>query len=90
MRVFWSSDAWDDYTKYWCDPARKREHKKLLKLIEECRRTPYEGTGRPERLKHERSDWWSRQIHAEHRLVYNVDEDAGSLNIASCWTHYQR
>jgi toxin YoeB len=48
--------------------------------------TPFEGTGKPERFKNNLSDWWSRRITDEHRLVYRVTDDGG-LEIAQ--TRYQ-
>jgi len=41
-------------------------------LIEECRRHPFKGTGKPEPLGGNLSGWWSRRISHEHRLVYRV------------------
>ncbi|MDP1027688.1 Txe/YoeB family addiction module toxin [Sphingomonas sp. KR1UV-12] len=43
---------------------------KLNALIEECRRHPFKGTGKPEPLGGNLSGWWSRRISQEHRLVY--------------------
>lgn len=36
---------------------------------------PFEGIGKPERLKHELAGCWSRRITQEHRLVYRVTAD---------------
>jgi toxin YoeB len=63
---------------------------KVNTLIEECRRDPFKGTGKPEPLGGNLSGWWSRRISHEHRLVYRV---AGSgeeqvLQVAQCRYHY--
>lgn len=46
---------------------------KIFTLIKETIRTPFEGLGKPEPLKHELKGCWSRRINDEHRLVYQVD-----------------
>ncbi|MDP4741830.1 MAG: Txe/YoeB family addiction module toxin, partial [Schleiferiaceae bacterium] len=38
-------------------------------------RTPYQGSGKPEALKHDFKGCWSRRITVEHRLVYRIQED---------------
>jgi toxin YoeB len=45
---------------------------KIANLIEEIRRTPFIGTGKPEALKHDYKGCWSRRITHEHRLIYEV------------------
>ncbi|HBA88886.1 MAG TPA: Txe/YoeB family addiction module toxin, partial [Geobacter sp.] len=42
--------------------------------VEEIRRTPFEGTGKPEPLRFQLVGCWSRRIDREHRLVYQVEE----------------
>lgn len=46
--------------------------RRLLRLIEEVRRTPFEGTGKPESLRRNLSGFWSRRIDDEHRLAYGA------------------
>lgn len=84
MDLFWDKTAWDDY-QYWVEND-KATLRKLNALIKECQRTPFEGTGKPEPLKHSLSGYWSRRICGEHRLVYKVDNDV--LYIAQCRYHY--
>jgi toxin YoeB len=59
---------------------------KVLALIEECRRDPFRGSGKPEPLKHDKAGFWSRRITDEHRLVYRVVGE--TLEIAQCRFHY--
>jgi len=47
--------------------------KRLLRLIEETRRDPFSGVGKPEPLRGELSGWWSKRIDQEHLLVYQVE-----------------
>ncbi|WP_137892290.1 Txe/YoeB family addiction module toxin [Ramlibacter sp. 2FC] len=84
MRLIFSDQAWDDYL-YW-----QKTDKKLLQringLIQEITRTPFEGTGKPEPLRHALSGYWSRRINDEHRIVYKVSD--GDLLIAQLRYHY--
>jgi len=84
VRLIFHEQAWEDY-RYWQEHDRKML-KRVNRLIEECRRTPLEGVGNPEPLKHNWSGFWSRRINQEHRFVYAVQDDA--LLIAQCRFHY--
>ena len=59
---------------WWIETDRKKALR-ILKLIKEIQRKPFEGMGKPEALKHELSGCWSRRIDDEHRLVYQVTEN---------------
>lgn len=84
MKLIFHTQAWDDYL-YWQEHDRKML-KRLNELIQQCTRTPFSGTGKPEPLKGQLTGWWSRRLNREHRLVYRVKEDA--LWIAQCRYHY--
>jgi toxin YoeB len=60
--------------------------RKVNRLIEECLRHPFEGTGKPEPLRGDLAGYWSRRIDREHRLVYHVTED--EIVIVQCRYHY--
>jgi len=84
VKLTWSAEAWEDYL-YWQETDKKTV-KKINELIKDASRTPFEGKGKPEPLKHNLAGFWSRRITSEHRLVYAVSDD--SLLIASCRYHY--
>jgi toxin YoeB len=84
VKLTWSAEAWDDYL-YWQETDKKTV-KNINKLIKDATRTPFEGKGKPEPLKHNLAGFWSRRITSEHRLVYAVSDDV--LLIASCRYHY--
>jgi toxin YoeB len=84
MTITFSENAWDDYL-YW-QKVDKKIVKKINKLIKEIQRTPFEGTGRPEKLRYDLAGYWSRRIDQEHRLVYQVDND--QILVYSCRFHY--
>lgn len=74
MRLIFSAHAWDDYL-YWQETDRKVAAW-INKLIREMERTPFEGVGKPEPLKHALSGYWSRRIDDEHRLAYKVEGES--------------
>ena len=88
MNLLWHPQAWEDY-QHWAQADRKIL-KRVNDLIRECRRTPFEGTGKPEPLKGDFKGWWSRRITNEDRLVYRVcgKSDDQRVEIAQCRFHY--
>lgn len=73
MRVVFTPHGWDDY-RYW-QTADRTMLKRINRLIDEIRRDPFGGIGKPEQLKHALAGTWSRRINDEHRLVYLIDGD---------------
>ncbi len=88
MRVSFSDNGWDDY-QHWIDDDQKIL-KRLNGLIDECRRSPFKGTGKPEPLKQGLKGWWSRRITSEDHLVYRVQGIGKDqvLEIIQCRLHY--
>jgi toxin YoeB len=88
VKIVFSDDGWEDY-QHWVasDPKTLA---RLNGLMEECRRSPFRGTGKPEPLKQDLKGWWSRRIKAEDRLVYRVTGKDGDqmLEIIQCRLHY--
>ena len=64
-------------------------YEKLKVLIEELKEHPRTGTGKPERLKHFKSETWSRRISRKHRLVYEIKEDIITVEVISTYGHYE-
>ena len=88
MNVQFSSKSWAEYLDLTEHDAKL--FAKLQVLLEECRRHPFKGTGKPEPLGGNLSGWWSRRINHEHRLVYRVSGsgDEQVLQVAQCRYHY--
>jgi toxin YoeB len=63
--------------------------KKIKSLLAELEAHPGTGTGKPERLKHDRSGQWSRRINEEHRLTYRIDKKAGIVYVLEMKDHYK-
>lgn len=84
MPIKFSDQAWEDYL-YWqgCD---KTTLKRINTLLREIQRSPFEGIGKPEPLKHNLAGFWSRRIDEEHRLIYAMQDD--TVLIAQCRYHY--
>ncbi len=59
---------------------------KIIDIIQEIVKKPFEGKGKPEPLKHKLKGYWSRRINEEHRLIYEVTDTM--INIIACKGHY--
>lgn len=88
MKLVFSDGGWEDYL-YWQDTDPKTLSR-LNQLIEECRRNPHKGRGKPEPLKGDLKGWWSRRVTDKDRLVYRVGGKGPdqALLIAQCRFHY--
>lgn len=84
MQVLFIEEGWEDYL-HW-QQHDKKTLKKINELLKEISRTPFQGTGSPESLKHDLSGYWSRRINLEHRLVYCVED--GIIHVVQCRYHY--
>ena len=84
MKLIWSDKSWEEYLSW--QSTDKKVLKKINSLIKDIKREPFEGIGKPEPLKYELQGCWSRRVTDEHRLVYEVENDA--LYIVSCKYHY--
>lgn len=76
--------AWDDYL-FW----QSHDKKILLKinsLLKDIDRDAFKGLGSPEPLKHDLSEYWSRRITLEHRLVYRIENN--EIKVVQCRYHY--
>jgi toxin YoeB len=62
--------------------------RKIEKLLNELMEHPIEGTGQPEKLKHDLAGLYSRRINKKHRLVYSINEQIVTVYVLSAWSHY--
>ena len=81
----WSNSAWGDCVNF------KSHDKKTLKrinlLVKEVMRGPEVGIGKPEPLRENLSEFWSRRIDDTHRLVYAIEKD--QIVVIACRYHYE-
>lgn len=84
MRILFTEAVWEDYL-HW-----QRTDKAMLKraneLIKDTQRNPFQGIGKPEPLRWQLRNCWSRRIDREHRLVYEMEGE--TLTIIACRYHY--
>jgi len=83
--ITFTGNAWTDFIE-WSKSDRKI-FSKISLLIEDTSRTPFNGIGKPEPLRHQLKGYWSRRISDEHRLIYSVNENV--IQIISCKYHYK-
>lgn len=86
MIISFEPSAFDDFNEW--VTVDKKCHKRIINLIKDISRNPYQGLGKPEALKHQLQGYWSRRIDDEHRLVYKIENDR--LIIISCKYHYKK
>jgi len=84
MNIFFTEVAWSDY-RYWQDTDKKILYK-INDLVKVILRTPFQGIGKPEPLRHQLKGYWSRRIDIANRLVYEVS--AKKVFIVSCRYHH--
>jgi toxin YoeB len=60
--------------RYWVQTDRKMALR-VLRIVEDILRGPFQGMGKPEPLKYLAEGAWSRRLTREHRIVYLVSED---------------
>ena len=82
--IQWDFEAWEEYL-YW-QMQDKKMLKRIVQLIKDIQRNPFEGIGKPEPLKGNLTGFWSRRIDEEHRIVYAVEKEM--VIIISCKGHY--
>jgi toxin YoeB len=88
VKIVFASRGWDDYL--WLHREDPKLFARLNDLIDQCRRHPFAGTGKPEPLRENWAGFWSRRLDKEHRQVYRVTGkgDEQRLEIAQCRFHY--
>ncbi|HUX83576.1 MAG TPA: Txe/YoeB family addiction module toxin [Halothiobacillus sp.] len=84
MPIKFSDQAWEDYL-FWQKKDRATL-KRINTLLRDVLRSPFDGIGKLEPLRHNLTGFWSRRIDEEHRLVYAVQDD--SILVAQCRYHY--
>lgn len=89
MKFEFTENGWEDF-QYWIETDNSIVEK-IKNLLNEIKKTPFQGTGKPEPLKYDLKGFWSRRITGEHRLVYKVVGKKGvdqKCYIIQCRFHY--
>lgn len=85
MPFQFSIQAWDEYL-YW-QAIDKKITRRINDLLQDIIREGYEGKGKPEPLKGDLSEYWSRRIDDKNRLVYRIEGEV--CIIIQCKGHYK-
>lgn len=86
MKILFYKNAWEEYLSF-----RQNDEvvfNRINLIIKDISRSPFNGIGKPEPLKHSLASFWSRRINQEHRLVYTVENNI--IHILQCRYHYQK
>lgn len=84
MKLIFAEQAWEDYL-YWQKTDRKILAR-INNIIQEIRREPFSGIGKPEPLRHALAGYWSRRVNDEHRIIYKIQDN--SVLLAQLRFHY--
>ena len=84
MNIKFTEKGFEDFS-YWTKTDKKKV-KRILELIKDIQRHPFEGIGKPEPLKFNLQGFYSRRIDNEHRLIYKIDNN--DIIIIACRYHY--
>jgi toxin YoeB len=85
-KIIFVNDSFEEFINW--SIVNKSNFKKIVELIKHIQRSPFEGIGKPEALKHHLKGCWSRRITDEHRLIYRINTEA-EVEIVSCKGHYE-
>ena len=83
--IVFEGNTWSKYEEL--RVQNKILHKNLCKILKEMQRAdPSKGLGKPESLKHNLSNFWSRRLSHKDRLIYKYDDE--KINIFAIGGHY--
>lgn len=85
MEIVFTEIAREDIA-FWKKSGNKQIQKKINLLLLDIMQHPETGLGKPERLRHGYSGYWSRRINDEHRIMYEILEN--KIRILSLKGHY--
>lgn len=74
MEIKYYDEALSDI-KFWKKSGNKAIQNKIEQLIMDIVQNPYTGLGKPEPLKYELVNKWSRRINGEHRIICEVKDN---------------
>lgn len=85
MEIVFTKQAIKDFEKLKQNPTL---HKKVVALLELLESNPYASPPSYEKLIGI-NNTFSRRINIQHRLVYQVYDEAKVIKIIRMWTHYE-
>lgn len=91
MNILFSKTAWEQYLNWQKEDAKVVE--RIHELLKAVQRDPFKGVGKPEPLRQNLKDYWSRKINTEHRLVYRIvgkQHEGQRIEVLTCRYHYKK
>ena len=85
--IIYSPEAEENLRKH-AKAGNKILLKKISKLLQELEEHPETGTGKPEKMKYQQTEIWSRRIDDRHRMRYTIDNYIVNVFLISLWGHY--
>ena len=85
FEISFTERGFEEYL-YWQGQDRKTL-KRINFLLQDIRRNPFDGVGKPEALRENLTGLWSRRIDGVNRLVYDVLD--GKITVYQCRGHYE-
>lgn len=83
--LVFTDKAWNEYC-YW-QSQDKKTLKRINLLLADIKRNNFTGLGKPEPLKNNFTNFWSRRIDESNRIVYRIHQ--GQIEIVQCKGHYK-
>ena len=74
---------------YWKSTGNLRIMNRISELLEDIKKHPFTGIGKPEPLKGSNGKW-SRRITDEHRIVYKVSDGMIYVYVFAMRYHYAK
>ncbi|MBQ9521704.1 MAG: Txe/YoeB family addiction module toxin [Oscillospiraceae bacterium] len=85
VEISFTERGFEEYL-FWQGQDRKTL-KRINILLQDIRRNPFDGIGKPEALRENLTGLWSRRIDGVNRLVYHVSDE--KITIHQCRGHYE-
>lgn len=85
QKIIFTHIAWEEYLSWQSED--KKTLKRINQLLQDIMRNGNQGIGKPERLRGDLSEYWSRRIDEKNRIVYRILTE--SIEVVQCKTHYE-
>ena len=85
FEISFTERGFEEYL-FWQEQGHKTL-KRINFLLQDIRRNPFDGVGKPEALRANLTGLWSRRIDGVNRLVYSVSDER--ITIHQCRGHYR-
>lgn len=86
MEIFFTKQAQEDLNYF--ETHDKKISQRIQDLLNDIKKHPFSGIGKPEPLRYKMAGYWSRRIDRQHRIVYYVHKE--QIYIAQCRYHYDK